>query len=158
MKRILLVLSFVSIASIAMAQQCPASILAEIVRLSVSKAPFDVGLRIASPLPARRVVSLVLSVLASHPTLTPGGLASYAWWSFSDFASAGWNAFSAIALQSAQASGALSLFDGLAAAPYVVAGGVLLYVAACALALRVLYKHVFASNHFGRRYAQVSVS
>ena len=98
---------------------------------------------------------LVLSALVSHPTLTPGSLASYAWWQVSDVVSAGWATLTAFA----QASGALSLFDGLAAAPLVVAAGVLLYTAACAFALRMLYKHVYANRPLdARRYAQVSVS
>ena len=101
---------------------------------------------------------LVFSALVSHPTLTPGSLASYAWWQFSDAASAGWAALSAFAAEIAQASGALSLLDGLAAAPLVVAAGVLLYAAACAFALRVLYKHVLATHPLDGRYAQASVS
>jgi anti-sigma factor RsiW len=96
--------------------------------------------------------------LYSHPTLTPSALASYAWWQVGDAATAVWTAFSAFALESAESSGALSLFDGLAAAPLVVAGGVLLYTAACAFALRVLYKHVFTNHPLDGRYAQASVS
>jgi anti-sigma factor RsiW len=101
---------------------------------------------------------LVFSVLVSHPTLTPGSLAAYAWWQFSDVVSAGWAVLSGLVAEIAQASGALSLFDGLAAAPLVVAAGVLLYVAASALALRVLYKHVYANHPLDGRYAQVSAS
>ena len=97
---------------------------------------------------------LILSALVSHPTLTPGALASYAWWQLSDVASAAWSALSTMA----QASGALSLFDGLAAAPLMVATGVLLYTAACAFALRVVYKHVYANHPSDGQYAQASVS
>jgi len=96
--------------------------------------------------------------LYSHPTLTPSALASFAWWQVGDAANAVWTAFSAFALESVRSSGALSLFDGLAAAPLVVAGGVLLYTAACALALRVLYKHVFTNHPLDGRYAQASIS
>ncbi len=96
--------------------------------------------------------------LYSHPTLTPSALASYAWWQVGDAANAVWTAFSAFALESAESSGMLSLFDGLAAAPMVVAGGVLLYTAACAFALRVLYKHVFTNHPLDGRYAQASAS
>ena len=101
---------------------------------------------------------LVFSALVSHPTLTPGSLASYAWWRSSDILSAGWAAISGFAVEIAQASGVLSLFDGLAAAPLVVAAGLLLYTAASAFALRVLYKHVYANHPLDGRYAQVSVS
>ena len=101
---------------------------------------------------------LVFSALASHPTLTPGSLASYAWWQFGDIVLAGWATLSAFAAEIAQASGTLSLFDALAAAPLVVAAGLLLYAAACAFALRVLYKHVYATNPLDGRYAQASVA
>ncbi len=101
---------------------------------------------------------LVFSALASHPTLTPGSLASYAWWQFSDIALAGLAPLSAFAVEIAQAYGALSLFDGLTAAPVVVSVGVLLYAAACAFALRVLYKHVYATHPSDGPYAQASVS
>ena len=97
---------------------------------------------------------LVLSALVSHPTLTPSSLASYAWWQFSDVASAAFSVLSAVV----QASGALSLFNGSPAAPLMVASGVLMYTAACAFALRVLYRHVYANHPSDGRYAQVSVS
>ena len=101
---------------------------------------------------------LILSALVSHPALTPGALASYAWWQLSDVTSAAWSTLSAVA----QASGALSLFTGVAAAPIaapiMVATGVLLYTAACAYALRVLHRHVYANHPSDGRYARVSVS
>ncbi len=101
---------------------------------------------------------LAFSALLSHPTFTPGSLVAYAWWQFSDVVSAAWTALSGLALDIAQVTGALSLFDGLAAAPLVVAGGVLLYGAASVIALRVLYKHVYANHPLDGRYVQVSAS
>ena len=72
---------------------------------------------------------------------------------------AGWNsaAFSAAAVQSAEVFGAYSLFETLAGAPVMVAGGVLAYSMVCALAMRVLYKNLNPNRPDGR-YAHVSAS
>jgi hypothetical protein len=101
---------------------------------------------------------LLFYAVFSHPTLTPGALASYVWWQVSDAALLTWTALAAFGLESAQASGAYPLFEALAAAPMVVAGGFLIYSLACAFALRVLYRHLIITHPLDGRYAQLSVS
>jgi anti-sigma factor RsiW len=103
-------------------------------------------------------VGLLFYAVFSHPTLTPGALASYVWWQVSDAALLTWTALAAFGLESAQASGAYPLFEALAAAPMVVAGGFLIYSLACAFALRVLYRHLIITHPLDGRYAQLSVS
>jgi anti-sigma factor RsiW len=103
-------------------------------------------------------LGLVFYVLASHPTLTPGGLASFAWWQLSDLVSAAWTMLATTALQSGQLLSFYALVDVLAAAPLAVAAGGLAYSLSCALALRVLYKNLFARRPTDGRYAHVSAS
>lgn len=103
-------------------------------------------------------LGLVFYVLASHPTLTLGGLASFAWWQLSDLASAAWTMLATAALQSGQLLSFYALLEALSAAPLAVAAGGLAYSLSCALALRVLYKNLFASRPTEGRYAHVSAS
>ena len=91
-------------------------------------------------------VGLVFWVVFSHPTLTLGSLASFAWWQLSDVAGAAMSVVATAAVQSTEAFGAWSLVESLASAPAMVAGGVVVYTMICALALRVLYKNLIANR------------
>lgn len=108
------------------------------------------------------VIGLIVWALASHPTLTVGSLSSFVWWQVGDLAATTFAAVSSVALQSAEVFGLYSLLETLAAAPAMVAGGVLVYTAFCALALRVLYrnlfKNLFANRPSGGRHAHVSTA
>ena len=104
------------------------------------------------------ITGLVFYAVFSHPTLTLGSLASFAWWQVTDLATAGFAAFSAAAVQSAAVFGIYPLLETLAAAPMMVAGGVLAYSMVCALALRVLYKNLNPNRPMDGRYAHVSAS
>jgi len=103
------------------------------------------------------VAGLVFYAVFSHPTLTLGSLVSFTWWQVTDLAVVGFAAFSAAAVQSAEVFGAYSLFETLAGAPVMVAGGVLAYSMVCALAMRVLYTNLIPNRPDGR-YAHVSAS
>jgi anti-sigma factor RsiW len=103
-------------------------------------------------------VGLVFWVVFSHPTLTLGSLASFAWWQLSDVAGAAASALATAAVQSTEAFGAWSLVESLASAPAMVAGGVVAYTMICALALRVLYKNLIANRPTEGRYAHVSTA
>lgn len=104
------------------------------------------------------VVGLTVWALASHPTLTLGSLVSFAWWQVSDLATAAVAAIAAVGVQSAEVFGLYSLFETLASAPTMVAGGVLIYTTFCALAMRVLYKNLFADRPSRGRHAHVSTA
>lgn len=103
-------------------------------------------------------MGLVLYAVFSHPTLTVGSLVSWAGWQLSDGLGAAWSAVSGPFVQSAELFGLYSLFETLAAAPMVVAGGVLIYTLVSALSLRVLYKSFFAHRSFGDHYVRASFS
>lgn len=102
------------------------------------------------------VAGLVVYVLFSHPTLTLGSLASFAWWQLADLATVAVSALTAALPQSPDAFGLGALIRTLSAAPSLVAGGVLVYTLASALALRVLYKNLIANRPRRGRYAHVS--
>ncbi|MGB1841630.1 MAG: anti-sigma factor family protein [Longimicrobiales bacterium] len=90
------------------------------------------------------IVGLMAYAVFSHPALTVGSLLSFAWWQVSDLASGALATLSSAVLQNSDASGVSSLFEMLAAAPILVAGGVILYTMASAFAVRVLWKNLHA--------------
>jgi len=90
------------------------------------------------------IVGLMVYAVFSHPALTVGSLLSFAWWQVSDLASGTLSALSSAAVQNADSVGVSSLFEMLAAAPILVAGGVILYTMASAFAVRVLWKNLHA--------------
>jgi hypothetical protein len=103
-------------------------------------------------------VGLVLYAVFSHPTLTPGALASFVWWQLSDLALAAWSVASTAVIESASLFDVYSVVGAFASAPLALAAGALAYALASALALRVLYKNLFANRSLDRRYAHVSAS
>jgi len=103
------------------------------------------------------IAGVLFYAVFSHPTLTMGSLVSFAWWQVTDMALLGFAAISSAAVQSAGTFGVYSLFETLAGAPMMVAGGVLAYSMVCALAMRVLYRNLNPNRPAGR-YAHVSAS
>jgi hypothetical protein len=100
--------------------------------------------------------ALMLYAVFSHPTLTPGALLSFVGWQLADLATMAWDAVTAAALPSAQLFGLYSVFEALSGAPVAVAGAALVYSLLSALALRVLYKNVFAHRATDRRHVSAS--
>lgn len=90
------------------------------------------------------ITGLVLYAVFSHPAVTLTSLASFMWWQVSDLATAAATALGSALLQNAEGLGVSTAFELLAAAPTLVAGGVLVYTMASALALRVLWKNLYA--------------
>ena len=90
------------------------------------------------------IVGLMAYAAFSHPSLTVGSLLSFAWWQVSDLATGAVAVLSSAVLQNASAPGVSSLFEMLAAAPFLVAGGVIVYTMASAFAVRVLWKNLHA--------------
>lgn len=104
------------------------------------------------------IFGLLFYAVFSHPTLTLGSLASFAWWQVTDLASAFAARFAATALQSGEVFGLYSLVETLASAPLMVAGGVFAYSMVCGLALRVLYRNLLANRPLNGRYTHVTAS
>jgi hypothetical protein len=90
------------------------------------------------------IVGLMAYAVFSHPTLTVGSLLSFAWWQVSDLATGALTALSGAVLQNASGLGVSTLFEMLVAAPLLVAGGVIVYTVASALAVRVLWRNLYA--------------
>lgn len=104
------------------------------------------------------VVGLVAYAVFSHPTLTLGSLASFAWWQISDLLTGAGSGLTVTLVQMSEMFGIGSLIQTLAAAPLLVASGVVVYSLGSALALRVLYKNLFANRPRPGRYAHVSTA
>ncbi len=102
------------------------------------------------------IMGLVGWAVFSHPTITLGSLVSFAWWQVAELGSTAVTALSGVLFQGLDSLGARSLFDALASAPLLVAGGVLVYSVLCALALRVLYRNLFMDRSRRDRYAHAS--
>lgn len=102
------------------------------------------------------IMGLVAWAVFSHPTITLGSLVSFAWWQVAELGSTAVAALSGVLSQGVDSLGARSLFDLLASAPLLVAGGVLVYSVLCALALRVLYRNLFMDRSRRDRYAHAS--
>ena len=98
------------------------------------------------------IFGLVFYTLFSHPTLTVQALVSFALWQLGDLFALGWNAVASSALELGALLGTGSVVDLIAGSPLVVAGGALAYSAVAAIALRVLYKNLYAS----RRHVRLS--
>jgi anti-sigma factor RsiW len=103
-------------------------------------------------------VGLMFYAVFSHPTLTLGSLAAFVWWQMTDLAGATLTAVTGAVVQGTEAVGAPALFDVLASAPGMVAGGVLAYTMICALALRVLYKNLLTNRRSNGRYVHASTA
>lgn len=98
------------------------------------------------------VLGVVVWALWSHPTLTLGSLISFAWWQASDLAATAFGALSGFVAQNVEVAGLYPLLESAASAPAMVAVGALAYTTICALALRVLYKNLFANRPSGRHF------
>ena len=98
------------------------------------------------------IFGLVFYTIFSHPTLTVQALASFALWQLGDLFALGWNAVAGTALELGSILGTGSVIDLIAGSPLLVAGGALAYSAVAAIALRVLYKNLFAN----RRHVRLS--
>lgn len=94
------------------------------------------------------ITGLVAYAVFSHPTLTFDSLLSFVWWQITDVASAAFGGM----------TGQATLLEALTSSPLVVAGSVLGYTMISALALRVLYKNLFANRPHEGRYAHVSIA
>jgi hypothetical protein len=88
-------------------------------------------------------LGLVGYAVFSSPALTPGALASYAWWQIGDLAAAVWAAGTGLVADATWSLGLQGLIGSLGTAgPAALAGGAIAYSLLLVLALRVLYKNL----------------
>lgn len=103
-------------------------------------------------------LGLVLWTVFSHPTLTAGALASFAWWKVSELAAAAWQATASVALESAGLFEVYSFFGSLALSPMALAGAFLALSAGTVAATWVLYRNLFVSHPLDGRVAHAVFS
>ena len=104
------------------------------------------------------VLGVAFWTLYTHPTLTLGSLLSFAAWQLGDLTGAALAAVSGAVTGSAEVFGLYSLLETVASAPVLVALGAVAYTMVCSLALRVLYRNLFANRPSRARYAHVSTA
>jgi len=100
-------------------------------------------------------LGLVAWTVFSHPALTAGSLASFAWWKLTDLASVAWSTGSTFALESAGVFQIWETLGGLLASPGTLALVGLAFCAGSLASSWVLYRHLIATPHGDGRYAHV---
>jgi anti-sigma factor RsiW len=101
---------------------------------------------------------LVFWSVFTHPSLTPGALASFAWWKATAWASAIWRASSAGALESTGLFGIYSALESVALSPVALAGALVALSLGTVSAVWVLYKNLIANHPVDGHHAHVSFS
>jgi anti-sigma factor RsiW len=103
-------------------------------------------------------LGLVLWTLASHPTLTPGALASFMEWKVSAMVAGAWEAFAARTLQSPGLFEVYSFLGSLAWSPAAMAGALVALSVGSVAATWVLYRNLFTPHPVDGRVAHASHS
>lgn len=103
-------------------------------------------------------LGLVVWTVFSHPTLTPGALASFAWWKATEAAGLLWQAVSSAALESASVFKLYSLLESLAVSPAAMAGAFVALSLATVAAVWVLYRNLIVSHPVDGRIAHAPLS
>lgn len=103
-------------------------------------------------------LGLVFWTLFSHPTLTPGALAYFAWWKATEFAGLAWKTFTAAAMESSGLFEIYSFFGSLVVSPAAVAGSFIALSLGTLAASWVLYRNLFAPHPQDGRIAHASLS
>lgn len=103
-------------------------------------------------------LGLVLWAVLSHPTLTPGALASFTWWKASELSAAAWSALAARALESEGLFQVYAFIGSLAVSPAAVAVAALALCAGTVLASWVLYRNLVVAHPLDGRVAHASLS
>lgn len=103
-------------------------------------------------------LGLVIWTVCSHPTLTPGALASFAWWKVSELAAAAWQATASVALESAGLFEVYSFLGSLALSPMALAGAFVSLSAGTVAATWILYRNLFVPHPVDGRVAHALVS
>lgn len=103
-------------------------------------------------------LGLVLWTLSTHPTLTPGALASFAWWKTSELAVVLWQTVSSAALESTGAFEVYSLLGSVAQSPAALVGVLMTLCLGTVGAAWVLYRNLFVNHPVDGRVAHASLS
>jgi anti-sigma factor RsiW len=102
-------------------------------------------------------MGLVLWTVFTHPALTPGALASFAWWKASALLSAAWTALSRTALESESLFGLYSVLESVVRSPSALAAMFLFFSLGTVAAAWVLYRNLVPTRRVEGRYAHVSI-
>lgn len=103
-------------------------------------------------------VGLVLWTVFTHPAITPGALASFAWWKASEVVTLAWGAAASRAMESTELFGLLSLLRSLALSPTTLVATFLVFSAGTVAAAWVLYRNLVNTHRVDAGYGHASLS
>jgi anti-sigma factor RsiW len=103
-------------------------------------------------------LGLLIWTVFTRPGITPGGLASFAWWKASGLASAAWGALSRTALVSEGLFGVYSFLGSLVHSPWTLAAVFLFFSLGTVSAVWVLYRNLVSTRRVEGGYAHASLS
>lgn len=103
-------------------------------------------------------LGLVVWTVFSHPTLTLGSLASFAWWKATDLAAVAWQALASTAMESAGLFSIYSFLGSLPLSPAALAGAFAVLSLGTVTACWVLYRNLFAHHPMDGRIAHAPLS
>lgn len=104
------------------------------------------------------ILGLLLWTIFTRPGITPGTLASFAWWKGSGLAAAAWGAVSKTALESEGLFGVYSFLGSLVHSPWTLAAVFLFFSLGTVSAVWVLYRNLVSARRAEGGYAHASLS
>ncbi len=103
-------------------------------------------------------LGLVLWTLVTHPTLTAGALASFAWWKTAELAGALWRSIASAAVESTGLFEVYSFIGSLMASPALLVTAFALLSVGTLSAAWILYRNLVLTQPTDGRYAHASIS
>jgi len=103
-------------------------------------------------------LGLLLWTLVAHPTLTPGALASFAWWKVAELARSGWQSLASAAVESTGLFEVYSFIGSLVASPALLVTAFAMLSVGTLSAVWILYRNLVATQPTDGRYAHASLS
>jgi anti-sigma factor RsiW len=103
-------------------------------------------------------LGLLLWTLVTHPTLTPGALASFAWWKVAELASTAWQSLASAAVESTGLFEVYSFLGSLVASPALLVTAFAMLSVGTLSAVWILYRNLVATQPTDGRYAHASLS
>lgn len=103
-------------------------------------------------------LGLLLWTLVAHPTLTPGALASFAWWKVAELAGTAWQSLASATVQSTGLFEVYSFIGSLVASPALLVTAFAMLSVGTLSAVWILYRNLVATQPTDGRYAHASLS
>ena len=103
-------------------------------------------------------LGLLVWTLATHPTLTPGALAAFAWWKASELAGVAWQAVASTVVESSGLFEVYSFIGSLVSSPALLVLAFVAMSVGTVSAAWILYRNLVVTPPPDGRYAHASIS